>query len=279
MTEYHYQPAPPRVLTVPQTPVPQTCFGVLNEQGTPTENVMITDLNPSFDWMAAAELYVKSFTMDFDQAPGTLLSNMCLTEHYGSNPRMLPTDNYGWHHIPFLYSKWWTGFPTIRLMAIKPSHVTGKILITHSPDDTKATDGTEVIPPSKRDPSLRAIKMEWDLGTSSEIVFDVPGFNVIGARPTWIPRTAVVPADKEGTIKTRAFALPVPSFSFGRLFFEVAEGLQPGNIYPSSIRILVFSSFRNSQFFVPTDARHGSRSRVNILGLKFVPNLTVSKVG
>lgn len=270
MTESLYQTAPPRVLSVPQTPVPQTCFGVLNELGMPTDIEPIQDIAPELNWMAMCELFVGSFEMDSNKTPGTNLFHMTPTKHYNANPRLSPLGTTGWHHIPFAYSKWWNGVPVIRLMAIKPAHVTGKILIYHSPDITKVTPTAD---PAARDHYLRGIKMEWDLGLSSEFVFEVPAFNVIPARPTWIPRNIVTPT---ALASRKCFwNMPIPTYSFGNLIFQVAESLQPGNIYPGSIRILVFSSFRNAQFFVPTDARNGSRALVNVLGLTDVPKIDV----
>lgn len=265
MTEPLYQTAPPRVLSVPQTPVPQTCFGVLNENGMPTDDELITDIPPDFGWMSGMELYISGFEMKQDDNPGKCLTILSPMRHYGTQPRLYPTDNFGWRHIPFIYSKWWNGVPRIRLMAIKPAHVTGKILIYHAPDATKfgvAGNPITTLPttPSGRDHYLRGIKMEWDLGTSSEFVFDVPAFNVIPARPTWIPRIA-------SQARVVPWSMPVSTYSFGVLFLQVSESLQPGNIYPDSIRILVFSSFPGSSFYTPTDGRHGSRSVVNILGL------------
>ncbi|UXD80045.1 putative capsid protein [Linepithema humile polycipivirus 2] len=249
MTEQNPQPAPPRYLSVPQVPVPQTCSGVLHETGNLTETEPIADLPPDFGWMSQIELYQESFTMKLTDTPGSKLTTLYPLQHYQEREKLLGTYK-GWHHIPFTSSKWWNGNIRIRLMAIKPAHVTGKLLLRYAPDNSD-------VGRIGADDLRRGIKHEWDLGMSSECVFTIPAYNVMCARPTYVPRISFKDYTRYHagipSVEWYSWTLPYVSRSFGRIQVEVANTIQPGSIYPDSIRILVFTAFEPIGFYTPTD--------------------------
>ena len=168
-----------------------------------------------------------------------------------------------WHLIPFTTSKWWSGTVKYRFMAIKPPRVTGKLLITYYPDGSAMTDKISL----PMDLLRRSIKKEWDLGESSDCEFEINAFNVIEARPTWIPRSSCEDmayldlTTGNNVSKFCSWSIPIPAYNLGILQVEEAQALQPGSIFPDSIRILVFISFQNCKFWTQCDPR-STRSHV-----------------
>lgn len=273
------KPAPPRTLSVPQTPVPQTCFGVLNELGSPLATEQIMDFPPDFSWMANMEILIDSFRYT-NKKPETVESRKGIwTTHVpeytqankAADPKIaLIRGLKTWHMIPFMCSKWWNGKVKYRFMAIKPPRVTGKLLITWYPDEPYDGQGYPT------DDLRRSIKKEWDLGQSSDCEIEISAFNVIQARPTWIPRfsfwdsTYVPLASKNRLAKFCSWSVPIPSYHMGTIRVEEAQLLQPGSIFPDSIRILVFMSFHDCEFATQCDPRS---YRTHIFGSKKAHNV------
>lgn len=258
--------APPRVLSVPQTPVPQTCFGVLNQTGSPPESRQIMDFPPDFSWMTSMEIYLDTFRFPRSSTvasqPRKELWKTQVIDYSVGNA--LTVDGRAeiqnglktWHMIPFTTSRWWNGTVKYRFMAIKPPRVTGKILISYFPDGATANHLNGI---GSNDLLRRSIKKEWDLGQSSDCEFEISAFNVIEARPTWVPRVSYYDmAQYSGaSVKSQfcSWGLPIPSYNLGALLVEEAQELQPGSIFPDSIRILVFISFQNCNFWTQCDPR------------------------
>lgn len=244
-------PIPPRSLTVPQMPNPQTVFGVLSDTGEPSVIENITDLGPDFSWMSAVEEFVHDFTV---KEADSALVDIFYPQKKVKTPIMPTLDDMtmSWHWIPFSASRWWNGPCRLRFMAIKPPRVPGKLLIRYNPDPSTTSEVA-----FESDSLRRGIKFEWDLGLSSECSIDIHGYNWTSLRPTWIPRVSA--SDTGPTVlDTAGFKHIMPhlsQISLGRLRIEIANPIVPGNIFPDSIRILVFQSFPGAQFFDATDTR------------------------
>lgn len=249
--------APPRELSTPQTPAPQTCFGVLNDKGIPIDGPMINDCGPDFGWMSGVEVFITAIRLhkrDTDKGfviiPGKYHDSP--TEQY----RAFKT----WQHVPFTMSKWWTGTYKLRVIAVMPPRVTGKIIVTWTGDAQPEFDKYGSIK-NNPDTLYRRVKKEWDLGETKEFDILIPAFNVLESRPTWIPRlswrdmSAKSATGRYFSNQFASWALPTVSWHMGAVWFRLAQDLQPGSIFPDSYRFLFFGSFVNAEFSVPTDPR------------------------
>lgn len=264
---------PPRAETVPQTPTPQTNMGVVSDFGALSDVENITDVVPDYSWMSSMEIYKEAFRWSVNDAPGKLLIKIFPTSKLDSanesrNIQLLSLLPADWHFIPFTSSRWWSGYPVVRLMAIKPPRVTGKLLISWYPD-------LHWLDESPDDTIKRSIKYEWDLGESSEYSLMLSGYNITRLRPTWLNifygnSSAVNPNLRDSMSQ----APPLMQCTFGYLQVEVQNPLQPGSIYPDSIRILIFQSFSNTTFTTSTDLRG---SRPHMFGVTDSPYIEVQK--
>lgn len=252
-TEIPFKPTPPRSITVPLQPSPQTVSGVLCDSGFPSDPDNITDLPPDFGWMTSVETLIKSFTVT--SADTGLVSNIYPGCKFQDQPDASSKDpgSISWHWIPFSASRWWMGSVRLRFMAIKPPRIPGKLLIRYIPDVSDFIDKGGFT----KDNLKRGIKYEWDLGLSSECSIDIPAYNYTSARPTWITRFVGndVTNTKEYFKRFRNWLPHLSQISLGVVRVEIANPIVPGNIFPDSIRILVFHSFPGSSFHVATDPR------------------------
>lgn len=253
---------PPRSITIPQLPQPQTCFGVLEHTGIPySDPENVTDIPPDFSWMTETHALVKSFIYSTQDEIGKKLSDWAA--HAPDMQDVTTPDDEShpmtWQRLPFYVSKWWTGMVSYRFLAIMPSRVTGKILIRYTFENN--VKNSPAIDPKQYDTLYRGIIKEWDLGQSNIFEFDIPALDPIQARPTWLPETKGFPLQVAGTLKKpwinyQAYQQINPStWMLGRITCETAQNLSPGSIFPDSIRILVFRIFKNSTFYQPTDPR------------------------
>lgn len=256
---------PPRMINEPPQPLPQTVCATLEHSGIPTSAIeSITDVPPIFDWMALIQLYKSTFRVSVTNTPKeALFSTYVLVHNQTANGVISNKMPIPWNYIPFLASRWWSGTVSYKFIAIKPKAMTGKLLIRYAPDPTY----------SFSDDSLRRnTSIEWDLGKSSEIEFDIPAFNPIEARPTWLPRVEprkTVDPNSGYWIAWGGQSLPQVEWNFGWLTVEVAQKIVPGSVFPDSIRILVFQVFKNANFYLPTDLR-GSSAHCLSLGMDSV---------
>lgn len=237
---------PPRILNEPTQPLPQTVCITLEHSGVPTSKMQaITDIPPDFSWMANLQLYKGSFTVKTTDMPKTRLYKTGVHNHK-EDPNLtgVPTPIV-WNYIPLLASKWWTGKVSYKLIAIKPPRVTGKLLIRFSFDPYYDIQNEDAL--------RRCVCKEWDLGTSSECEFDVEGVSPIGAHPTWLNEAKYI-SPQDNPLWAESL-LPVAIWSYGFFQVEVAQRIQPGGIFPDQFRVLVFMSYKNSQFYQPTDMR------------------------
>lgn len=260
------QPAPPRAPTSPAVPNPMTNMGVMSDYGAGSEYEEICDIKPDFNWLSSYEIFMDSFRFDSSKVVGTEL-----TAIYPMSKAYNTADNHepypirqilaDWHFIPFLTSRWWSGSVRLRFMAIKPRQVTGRLLITWYPDVSEYD-----MEPNK-DTLRRKIKYEWDLGESNEYSLLISGYNTTRLRPTWIPGTPFqsIPL-KEGDVSACGILPPLANYTMGVLQVTVANPLQPGTLYPDSIRILVFHSFENTTFHTSVDIRGDSYHMFGVNG-------------
>lgn len=235
---------PPRIVNVPQQPLPQTVCMTLEHSGVPVDEMAsITDIPPDFQWMTLLHRYSATFEVSKNKNPKDSLfeENVHVFRETsdGDIGKVFPT----WNLVPFVTSRWWNGIISYKLIAIKPPRVTGKLLIRYSFDPNDDFED---------DKARRGICKEWDLGQSSECEFDVVACNTIKARPTWLPMI------RHGSV-TGAYwldqFLPYQTWHYGSLRIELAQRIQVGSIFPDSIRVLVFKCFKNAEFYLPTDAR------------------------
>lgn len=73
MSGQTFSTIPPRAPTNPIQPAPMTNMGVLADFGVPSDNELISDIVPDFDWMSKMEIYKTYFTFSVNQSPGTEL--------------------------------------------------------------------------------------------------------------------------------------------------------------------------------------------------------------
>lgn len=252
---------PPRYPTAPQTPLPQTVLGVIEHSGFPvSQPELVTDIPPDFGWMSAMQEFIVSFEMNKTQSPGTVLGEHNFVHCFQDAK---PEEYYPyWTELPYFGSKWWSGIISYKLIAIKPPRVTGKILISYSFDSAYNFDDNR---------KKLAISKEWDLGQSNVCEFDVSALNQLRLRPTRIPVENINEYPNEvPSFVFQSQALPSHSWNLGKIRFEVASQLQPGNLFPDSIRILIFKSFKNFQGYIPTDFRG---SMITGVSTRYLPAL------
>lgn len=254
MAESNFSSVPPRAYTNPAQPSPMTNLGTLSDYGVPSDKENITDIPPDFGWMSALEIFMGAFTMNQQDPPEKEIATIYPMSKV---PTVLPAGQYSnmqdlkadWHFIPFCSSRWWSGGVRLRFMAIKPPRVTGKILFSWFPD-VGATGNT-----TSTDRLRRSIKYEWDLGTSNEYSLSLTGYNITRLRPTWIPKQRGAPNDHPSARASCVIRPPLVQYSMGRLELTIGQILQPGSLFPDSIRILVFQSFEDTTFHTSVDIR------------------------
>lgn len=239
--------SPPRYPTAPQQPLPQTILGVSEHSGLPfstPEN--ITDVPPDFGWMFALQQYKYTFVMDEKDGPGKELASDQVNVYYGLFDKKNGDYSFTsyWTTLPLFGAKWWSGMVSYKFIAIKPPRVTGKLIINYS-FSAKETFSDNF--------KKMKIAKEWDLGQSNVCEFDVSALNQLRLRPTWLPENAKTLLNQVSMFAPQS--LPMYSWNMGRINIEVANRLQPGNIFPGSIRILMFKSFKNAQCYAATDLR------------------------
>lgn len=271
-TETQMQFNPPRIPDVPVAPPPQTVFGTLESSGLPfSEGSQISDIPPDFSWMSE----IQTFYGDFEIKSTTPLQSPIITfsvtgNKLNSSSQPVDTSSpYGvvqtWQSVPFLCSKWWSGEVGFRFIALKPPRTPGKLLFRYSFAPNMDGKDQDLF---VNDSAIRGVAKEWDLSQSNIFEFDVTGLNPIDARPTWLPDFSY---NFSNANTTGHVALPVmnPStYLLGNIQVSLVIPYQPGSLYPDNIRILVFRTFKNAQFYIPTDPRHFAKnsyfqSRVN----------------
>lgn len=241
---------PPRIPSVQAVPTPQTCYGTLEHSGMTTSPIKdISNLPASIDWMALVHVPEYTFVFSSADEPGKGIGWWRVP---GGTPTKINEYVPFWALIPMTGSKWWNGTISYKFLAIKPPRVSGKLLLRYS----YGVNEDDFI----NDKANRSIAKEWDLGQSNVCELDINGLNPINARPTWLPFSDVInPSDEEIGKQipywTAATSCPEAAYSPGMLTIQVASRLQPGGIFPDSIRIIVFRYFKNATFYSPTDFR------------------------
>lgn len=248
--QINFQFNPPRLPTVPMTPLPQTCMGVLEHSGLPyADQANVTDIPPDFGWMSSIQTYEGSFVYDKtkDKIGDVLTYFNPLTPGIGSNSYLHDIAPV-WPHIPFAASKWWNGLVSYKFVAIKPPRVAGKLIVRFwytRPDQL-------IDRKQDPDPTMRGIAKEWDLAQTNIFEFDISALNPVQARPTWLPFIdANISGFNNGADQSFSWAIS----SMGFITVQSAQRLQPGSIFPDTIRIFMFRVFKNANFYTPTDMR------------------------
>lgn len=243
--------APPRGILVPNLPQPQTNLGTLEHTGMPmSEPEMITDIPPDFGWMSEIQTFMRVFKFAKENEIGSLLVSFSGLAADLETTMRLNEMTMTWQHVPMACAKWFNAQVSFKFIAIKPPRVTGKLIVRYSflPDINSI--------PTKNfsdDSLFRGICKEWDLGQSNEFEFDLVALNPLQARPTYLPER-IHPAGA-GTSPYACQQLSWILATYGSVHVEVAQLLQPGGIFPDSIRIMVFRVIKNASYYVPTDPR------------------------
>lgn len=239
--------SPPRYPDVPLQPLPQTILSTMEHSGLPfSEPEIVTDIPPDFTWMSTLQLFDKAFVMKNTDGVGKELA--VFNAHQFLDKPLFRDDKKVWYNsywttLPAFGSKWWNGLVAFKFVAIKPPRVTGKILITYSFTADFENNNKKL-----------KISKEWDLGQSNECEFDVSALNQIRLRPTW--STHVNQSDYASVpVRFASQVMPLYSYHMGAVKLEVANVLQVGNLFPDSIRILCFRSFKQANFYQATDLR------------------------
>lgn len=258
---------PPRYVEVPVQPLPQTVPVTLEHSGVPiSQPFSITDIPPDMRWMSEMQLYDHSFTFAVTNLPGVDIDKFSVQNWQNTNGGRADALPYvPWTLMPYFGCKWWNGLVSFRFLAIKPPRVTGKLLIRYSFDPKVFPDGAD-----DKDRRRRGVIKEWDLGQSNICDFDVSATNTIQARPTWIPSST--PAGTSGTEIFVTQNIPLQEWHFGWIKIECAQILNPGSIFPDSIRILVFRVYKNPEFYMPTDFRG---SMAHFTNLQYTPTTVI----
>lgn len=125
-TEQILQPTPSRAPPVPQAQPTQTNFGFLEHTGQPDILEPIQDIPFSIDWMMAMPYLIDLFTVSSTNIEGDVLAswNGITDIEASSASAYLP-----WASIGFTTSTYWTGYPSYRLLAIKPSRTPMKLIV------------------------------------------------------------------------------------------------------------------------------------------------------
>lgn len=250
--------APPRVPAIPQVPLPQTNFGALEHTGLPfSEEEMITDVPPDFGWMSELQTFMFSFEFSKQDEIGTVLKTFSALAanipFENSEPPKLYDLVPVWQHIPMTSSKYFNADISYKFIAIKPPRVTGKLLFRYSFLAPEITDPYGSHLEFQKDSLKRGICKEWDLGLTNEFEFDISALCPVQARPTWIPERSL-----HGVSNTTRFGpqqLNSSITNFGTIRIESAQLLQPGGIFPDSIRIQVFRVIKNATYYTASDFR------------------------
>lgn len=246
---------PPRIPTLPGVPLAQTNLGVLEHTGLPYSDFEnVTDVPPDFGWMCELQAYMGLMTYSKTDTVGTELKTFSVNAPFKDSDGPFYTQVPIWQHIPFTCAKWFNATIGFKFVAICPPRVTGKLLIRYSflSKYTAKPPGTD---PFTSDSLKRGICKEWDLGQSNICEFDVTSLCPVQARPTWIPERSFRLGSAASPYCPQAIHHSITSL--GSIRVEAAQQLQPGSIFPDSIRILVFRSLKNAQFYTPTDPRCG----------------------
>lgn len=256
---------PPRSVTVPAFPPPQTVEAFLDHTPLPiSDSFNISDLPPDFEWMTSMHAYVGTFEYSKTNKPSETLAQFSVNAPYinykpGNAEFGIPHGaDMVWQNLPFMCSKWWSGGVAYKFLAIKPPRVTGKLIVRYSfHNDYQATKQN-----LGSDSLYRGIKKEWDLGLSNEFEFDVTAFCPLPARPTWLQENQQAAKGAGVNITytiSAAQAINPSTYMMGKIYVQPAQYLQPGSIFPDSIRILVFRYFKMPVFRQLSDPSHYQR--------------------
>lgn len=239
------QAIPVRGIPIPQAPTPQTNFGILEHTGTLPTLEPIQDIPVSFSWMMAMPYFHSQFTVSATDAIGDELTSFnAITDTTASGG---PNTFKPWASLAFTTSTYWTGIPTYRLIAIKPSRTPCKLLVVF---EFKNRGG---VPAFDNDALQRTIIKEWDLAQSSICEFDITGIMPTRQRPSYISTLPATPAASD--LYTLGFTTPNTLYEAGRISIVNALTYQPGGIFPDSFTVLVEKAWKNFSCKTPVDPR------------------------
>lgn len=246
---------PVRNFGIPQNPVPQTNTGLLEHVPIPFEPMeQITDIPPDFSWMVSQFKLVSQFSVSTTNKVGDILYYTPIIHSNTQNKQTQYLKN--WFIIPFKASIWWNGAVTYRFTIVKPPRVTGKILVRYRQDAFKNYGINDIssYPSDFKDATQRSILKEWDLANTNQFSFDITGSLPIRARPTrhYKPGSVNLPSKNTSYVQS---VDPWIHTEMGAISLELAQSVAPGSIFPDTYTIYVEKSFKNAEFYTPTDLR------------------------
>lgn len=248
---------PPQNFGLPTNPVPQTNTGLLEHTGIPiSPSDLITDIPPSFSWMTGQWKYLTTFKHNFADDIGTTIWSSTVVGRNNTTERMPTLPN--WYHLPFASSVWWNGTVSFRFTIIKPPRVSGKLIITYRQDAFQTYDESPKLQYNK-DKLYRSINKEWDLSQGSQFEFDVTGSLPIRARPSKMYKSlsglGAGGTPVKGDIPIAGYLPPWINYEMGRIMVRPAQKLNPGGLFPDEFTIIVEKSFKQANFYTPTDTK------------------------
>lgn len=248
---------PPRNFGLPTNPLPQTNTGLLEHTGIPfSPSEIITDIPPSFSWMTSQWKYLDNFPHSLSDEIGAQIYSTTVVGRNDTTEQMPTTPN--WFHLPFASSIWWNGTVSFRFTIIKPPRVTGKLIITYRQDAFGDYEG-KLTQNYNEDKLYRSINKEWDLSQSSQFEFDVTGSLPIRARPSKMYKNldAIGSGGKPELDESASAGWLTPwiNYEMGRILVRPAQILNPGGIFPDSFTVIIEKSFKNANFYIPTDTK------------------------
>jgi hypothetical protein len=248
---------PPRNFGLPANPIPQTNTGLLEHTGIPFyPSELITDIPPTFSWMTAQWKYLTTFSHKLTDKIGDQIFSTTVVGKNDSSSVVPVRPN--WFYLPFASSIWWNGTVSFRFTIIKPPRVTGKLIVTYRQDAFKDYEGP--LDQTYLDDKLyRSINKEWDLSQSSQFEFDVTGSLPIRARPSKMYKNldgigagGNVMLNENSSV---GWLPPWINYEMGRILVRPAQTLNPGGIFPDEFTVIVEKSFKQANFYIPTDTK------------------------
>lgn len=230
----------------PQTPLPQTVTGILQDKGLPfstPDGLPYLHFETS-DTLDRKELWSPNF--DFKVSDSDVVGKLYQTLHL---PSIFPDlDAAGQGILPpmafnALAYRYFNGSIKISFWAVKPPGMPCKLIVSYVP------------PGGTFNASYRHVSREWDWSKSNIFSITVTGFNPY-SHYMQQPMTFIKQGTETGTTLDGIATDPFMR-SFGTMKIELAAIMQSGTIYPKDIQVHTFVSLVESEHHIvkglPTD--------------------------
>ncbi len=240
-------------LNIVNNPQPMVVCATLTDYGFPTVPPPIVDLTPMDAYLNLKRNNLQGYiTVNVADAIGTVyMEKMCPFESY-------PTPTFSDLHIKGqLVNPIWTHINssqyvqpvfTITWTLVAPDPVLGKFKIRYIIRSEKFSDSSNHV--NAHD---EQIVHEWDLSVSKSFSIRIKGLKFGTHRmardrsTAWIARRLVGDGNSEfSMVSTRLFAR---NQVLGKVFLELMQPLQKGNMFPDSYTMIVQTTWNESTFY------------------------------